>query len=97
MKVEITLQRMDNFFTLKYSGVRKFLFLNNKITLDLYQDYQYSGPDLRDFNTSTTEFHHTIYGVVSIHCLETGFSEAEVKEEVRNLNIDLSRPSQFIE
>ena len=97
MRIEITLSRMDSFFTLVYSGVRKFLFLNNKITLDLYQDYQYSGPDFRDFNTSTTAFHHTIYGVVSIHCLETGLTDSEVKEEVQNLRVDLSCTGHFIE
>lgn len=97
MKIEITIQRMDHFYTLVYSGVRKLLFLNNKIILDLYKDYKYLGPDLRDFNTSTTAFHHTIYGVVSIHCLETGLTDSEVKEEVRNLNVDLSRLDQFVE
>jgi len=53
MKVEITLQRMDNFFTLEYSGVKNVLTIREKLVIDLDQDYKYSGPDLRDFNTSS--------------------------------------------
>ena len=58
MKVEITLQRMNNFFTLEYSGVKNVLQLNGKVIVDLYKDYsqqdrnqdqfQEDGEDLED-------------------------------------------------
>lgn len=66
MKVEITLQRMDNFFTLEYSGVKNVLTIREKLVVDLDQDYKYSGPDLRDFNTSSHAHQHVFYGCVSI-------------------------------
>lgn len=68
MKVEITLQRMDNFFTLEYSGVKNVLQLNGKVIVDLYKDYKCSSSDLRGFNTSLHPYEHIFYGVASLRC-----------------------------
>lgn len=70
MKIEITLHRMDNFYTLEYSGVKDVLQINSKVIVDLYKDYKYNGPDLCNFNTSLRPYEHVFYGVASIRCQE---------------------------
>ena len=85
MKVEITLQRMDNFFTLYYSGVRNVLQLNGKTILSLYSDYEYKGPDLRDFNTSLYPYEHVFYGVASLRCSQQDRNQDQFQEDGEDL------------
>lgn len=85
MKVYITLQRMDNFFTLEYSGAKNVIQLNGKVIIDLYKDYKYSGPDLRDFNTSTHPYEHVFYGVASIHVKQQDRNQDQFQEDGEDL------------
>lgn len=85
MKVEITLQRMNNFFTLEYSGVKNVLQLNGKVIVDLYKNYKYSGPDLRDFNTSSHPYEHVFYGVASLRCSQQDRNQDQFQEDGEDL------------
>ena len=85
MKVKITLQRMDNFFILKYSGVKNVLQLNGKVIVDLYKDYKYSGPDLRDFNTSSYPYEHVFYGVASLRVSQEDRNQDQFQEDGEDL------------
>lgn len=85
MKVEITLQRTDNFFTLEYSGVKNVLQLNGKVIVNLYKDYKYSGPDLRDFNTSSYPYEHVFYGVASLRCSQQDRNQEQFHEDGEDL------------
>ena len=67
MIAEITIERSDKkFFNLDYkSGVKQVLTIYEKTIVSLNPGYEYSGPDLRDFNTSCAPYEHVFYGVVS--------------------------------
>ena len=85
MKVEITLQCMDNFYTLEYSGVKNVLQLNGKVIVDLYSDYKYSGPDLRDFNTSSHPYEHVFYEVAALRVSQEDRNQSQFQEDGEDL------------
>ena len=85
MKADVTIRRMDKLFTLYYTGVKSILQLGEKVIVNLYSDYEYKGPDLRDFNTSTHPYEHVFYGVASIYAKQQDRNQDQFQEDGEDL------------